>query len=728
MEVLKEEREYLKKVLEEIKKEIEKSNENLESLYSLGKTLSFEDRQRGEHFNVNTKISYVSKKINALTRSIPSPYFGRMDFKAEQDSDYNKFYIGRTGISSEEGDLLVVDWRSPVSSMFYNNSIGNAEYEAPDGKVVGDIKLKRQIIIENSKLKEILDTDIVTNDEILQEYLNVHADEKMKNIVASIQTEQNNIIRKPLNKNLIIQGVAGSGKTSVALHRIAFLLYNIQENIKNENFLLLGPNNYFLDYISSVLPDLEIDPINQKRFLDYALEYVEEKLSIKNISYKPQNEKELNAIKKILRYKNSLKYKNDVQSFMNDYLEGNFIKTGIKMGDFEVFNQEFVKASVLSGVSSKFNFEKAKKRTLMKFKDNIDSIYTLANKKYKKIYTSENVSPEEKKMAIQKSDQLREEIYKKGEKTIKDFYKKLNKKTSEIYKEFINNCDKYITNLSPEELKIFKNVSLSNNGKLNITPEDLSALIFIKSLLTNKKNDYAQIAIDEAQDYGLFQYYVLLLTSPNANFSIYGDLAQSIYPYTNVSDWEIVKKEIFNDDCEILKLNKSYRTTSEITENANTVLNTINLDKANSVERHGKPVMYHEKTKEDSVMIEKINEWLKKGYQSVGIICKNEKEALQLYKILLKSKVNVSYLNEKSDQYAGGIYITTSIASKGLEFDAVIINDASSSVYNPENKDDMHLLYVALTRALHELLIIYKGELCKPLKENYKNYTKRRTK
>lgn len=717
MDIMVEEKKYLDKVLKTMDEQINKFEKELEQLYSLGKSLSFEDRKRGEHFSVNSRADKTSKKIRTLNNSISTPYFGRMDFKSVDDVNYKKYYIGRAGISSENGELLVIDWRSPVSSMYYNNSIGEAEYIAPQGIIQGDINLKRQIIIENSELKEILDTDIVTNDEILQEYLNVHADEKMKNIIASIQQEQNNIIRKPINNNIIVQGVAGSGKTSVALHRIAFLLYNIKENAKSNNFLLLGPNKYFLDYISSVLPELEIEPIEQKRFVDFASEYIEEKISLKNQKYKTENFEEKKMLDKLIRYKNSLEYMKGIEKFMNSYLQGSFINKGIEFDGIEIFDKDFVKETVLSGVITKFNFKRAEKITIARFKDNKDIIYLKLNQRYKDIYLS---SDDEEKVsdAYRKSAELRELIYKKGEKKIKDFYRKLDKKPSEIYNSFIENCEKYLLGLTEEEIRLFKQITVGTKGKVNITQEDLPSLIYINSLITDKKMDYTQIAIDEAQDYGLFQYYVLLKTCPDAKFSIYGDLAQCIYPYTNVSDWNDVKNNIFGDQCEILNLSRSYRTTKEITENANSILDAINLSNADSVERHGNPVEYHKKTKEDTFMIEKIQEWLEKKYQSIGIVCKNEKEALKLYKLFIKNNINVSYLDDKTTNYEGGICITSSRASKGLEFDAVIINDASSDIYDYQNKEDMHLLYVALTRALHELLIMYSNELCEPLKNN----------
>ena len=258
--IFEEEKNYLNLVNNSLKNELEQLKESLDEIAK--RKISFNDAKRGEQFVKADLMRNYIERINRLSSVASSPYFGRMDFKEDGEDETKSIYIGRTSLS-KGNDTLVVDWRSPISSMYYNCSNGKASYEAPIGLIEGNIELKRQIIIENYTLKNILDTDIVTNDEILQEYLNVHADERMKNIIASIQEEQNYIIRQPINKNIIVQGVAGSGKTSVALHRIAYLLYNAKDGMGSDKFLLLGPNNYFLDYISSVLPELETDPIKQ---------------------------------------------------------------------------------------------------------------------------------------------------------------------------------------------------------------------------------------------------------------------------------------------------------------------------------------------------------------------------------------------------------------------------------------------------------------------------------
>lgn len=708
----KEENDYLQKVNEVLKEELAEMKKLLQSVAE--KKVTFDDAKRGEQFVKADLMHNYNERIHRLINVASSPYFGRMDFRQDGNFEAEKIYIGRISLE-KNGKMVVIDWRTPIASMYYNSSSGKAQYDAPQGIVKGNVDLKRQIIIDDYKIKNILDTDIVTNDEILQEYLNVHADEKMKNIIASIQEEQNTIIRKPLDTNIIVQGVAGSGKTSVALHRIAYLLYNAKNTVKNNQFLLLGPNNYFLDYISSVLPELESEPIKQKRYLDFTCDYIEEKLSLSNSEYKPKNKNEQGLFEKVKKLKNSLQYKEAIEMFMNDYLNCSFIDSGIIIDGVEIFDKEFISKALLSGIISNLSFERAKNITINKFNDNKDRIYASLKKKYQAVYMALDASEKEKDEARAKATKLYDLIYKKGEKIIKDYYKKLDMKVSDIYVRYINNCEKYLKNINNDEIEMLKRVSLNNSGKKRLCNEDLPALNYIKYLLSSKETDYKQIAIDEAQDYGLFHYYTLVKTSPQARFSIYGDLAQSISSAANIKDWNEVVNKIFNGNCEILQLDKSYRTTKEITNNANLVLDNLLLSTANSVERHGKEVEYYKVKNSESELRDIITEWINNDYQSIGIICKTEKEALKLYKELIKNKIPVNYLDDAHSKYEGGIYVTTSMASKGLEFDAVVINNASEEIYDSSNSMDMHLLYVALTRALHELKILYTKDITKAL-------------
>lgn len=243
--------------------------------------------------------------------------------------------------------------------------------------------------------------------------------------------------------------------------------------------------------------------------------------------------------------------------------------------------------------------------------------------------------------------------------------------------------------------------------------------MYIGYVKNGKKLKHKQVIIDEAQDYGLFHFDVLKEITNNAIFSIYGDLAQSIYSYRSINSWDEVNEDIFDNKCDILELSKSYRTTIEITENANSVLNYLNLEIANPVIRHGNEVLFLDASKDDNYKIQQITDWINKGYKTIAIICKDDKEVKLMEKKLLDANLDVKSLSLNDKEYNGGLFVLTSSASKGLEFDDVIINDASEKIYSSNSDLDMHLLYVASRRALHELIILYNKELTSVYKNNY---------
>lgn len=713
MNKFEEEQKYLEYTLDCIKKQIQESKDKNVRLMKEGISLSYEDTKRGEHLNIGVMLGFYEDIINKLKKLIPSPYFGRFDFCEKNDDNPTKIYIGKSGVM-KDGSFVVTDWRSPICSLYYDNINGEVEYNSPKGPIKGNLSLKRQINIENSKLIEVLDTDLVTNDDLLTRYLNVNADNKMKTIIESIQKEQNQIIRRPINDNIIVQGVAGSGKTSVALHRIAYLIYNLSKNINANQFLILGPNNYFLNYISSILPELETEPVEQKTLLNLANEYLKEKFVFNgsnNIKSKNQKNYE-----KIEAYKSSLQYEGAINNFMKWYLENGIVTNDFEIDGQIIYTKEEINEMLFSNSSSYPNIEKTCKYFVLKFKNDVDKIYDKLNEKYRNIYIKLPKEDLKRKAAIQKSTELREQVYINGVKLLKNYFKKLEVKPLDLYKVFIASLPNFDTNLSLEEINLLQKETLVNLKKRKISFEDIPALMYINYLLTGNKIKYKHIIIDEAQDYGLFHFDVLKEISKDSIFSIYGDLAQSIYSYRSVDSWESVNKEIFNNNCHLLNLSKSYRTTIEVTNNANKVLEQLKLNTATPVIRHGSEVQFLEYS--DDFKLRQINNWKNLGYKTIAIICKTEKEANQEYFDLTNKGIDVKYITDKDEEYSGGVFVLTSAAAKGLEFDCVIVNNASNNIYLDDSDVDMHLLYVACTRALHEQVILYKNELAKVFNSN----------
>jgi len=396
------------------------------------------------------------------------------------------------------------------------------------------------------------------------------------------------------------------------------------------------------------------------------------------------------------------------------------------MNDFEIdgetiYTKEEIKNILFSTSNQYPNFDKACNYFVYKYKENMPNIYDRINKKYRDIYIKLPKDNPTRKEMIDKSQKLYCLMKDKGTKLIKDYFKKLKIKPLDLYKIFISNLNSEQINLSEQEILMLQKDTLLSLKQKKVSFADLPALIHINYILSGKKIDYKHIVIDEAQDYGMFHFDVIKEIVPdNTTFSIYGDLAQSIYSYRSIDSWEDVNKNIFDETCQILNLNKSYRTTIEITNAANKVLKEMNLDLAIPVIRHGNKIELLNCSKDDSYRINKIKEWISKGYKTIAVICKTDKEAKEVYTDLCNKKINVKYISDKDNQYSGGVFVLTSAATKGLEFDAVIVNNASNQVYSENSDIDMHLLYVACTRALHEEIILYDDQPAKPFENKTK--------
>lgn len=630
------------------------------------------------------------EKIRLMEKSLNKPYFARLDFKRNGESDIEELYIGKVGVIDEKNNNIIIDWRAPVSSMYYDSNIGDASYKAPEGICTGKLLLKRQYEIENKQLKSYQDVDTVSNDELLKPYLEASVDNRLKNIVSTIQHEQNRIIREPVNKNLIIQGVAGSGKTTVALHRIAYLVYNNRENIKPEQYLIIGPNKFFVNYISGVLPDLDVEDVKQLTYDELCSEILQENITLIDEDVKLlksiKNEKELTYQK----IKVSMQFKKALDKYIKEIKESIIPIYGVRINEKEIISNEFIKQIYNS-------FEELDEY------DNIKTRLMRTNLFFEK-YIDENI------------EQYREYSEKELKKALKTYFNKLIPKIPKIYQNFLSNLDKYLE--ISEDIKEQVKINIINSKNKKFEFEDLSSLIYLKAKINgiDEYGKYKQIVIDEAQDYGEFTFFSLKFILKNAAFSIFGDLAQSIYQYRSIENWESVLNNTFRNQGDIQYLLKSYRTTTEIMDSANNITKYIKLNTAKPVIRHGKKVgfiKYKEKNEQISLIKRILEQYKTQNYKTIAIICKNEEEAQELYIKLEMNDIKNITLNDT--EYNGGICIITSYLAKGLEFDGVIISNSGEEEYNSNKMIDMKLLYVAMTRPLHELTILYKNDITKPL-------------
>ena len=717
---LEKEKEKLKTTIEIISKILDYEKIDLENL---------NNKYMGDREELWQMIHRKNVHINNLEIALDKPYFARIDFTFEKDGKEITIYIGKNGII-DNNNIVVTDWRAPISSLYYDAEVGNCSYEAPNGIINGNMSLKRQFEIKSGELQEYFDVDLVSQDNLLQKYLNSNNDTRLKSIVSTIQKEQNSVIRKKLSDNIIIQGVAGSGKTTVALHRIAFLVYNYMKNIQPNQYLVIGPNSVFLKYIQSVLPDLDVDGVEQCTYEGFVKNYIEENININSSDekvFKIISEKKNTDIDK---FKCSMKYQKMLEEFMKLYFYSITSKP-LTLGDFEIVSEELITKTFQNtenGFSNNLNsrIENTIEKLCRYIEENRSEIsHRYSDYAYNLFKTASNEDEENKLRNMFSKD--RAEITKNCRSTIRKYFSKSKMDTTKLYKLFISTISDFDT-YHYEKLDELKKLTMQNIKNNSYDFEDLAALLYIK-LLTNPNKDYKSIkhvVVDEAQDLGEFNFFSIKEALPNATFSIFGDLAQSIYDYRGINNWEEVNKAMFDNKGEIINFNKSYRTTAEIMNVADDVAESIGLNRSDLVIRHGDNVKMTEVEHSKNIpeyIAQKIYEYKQKGYKTIAIISKTDLLSNHINEELQKLGINIPNVTANDDLNDEKFKICTisNQLAKGLEFDAVIINDANGSVYSSYNNLDMKLLYVAITRALHELDIVYAGKITAPLEKYVQN-------
>ena len=708
--------EYEEKRLKEVINKINEQIKNNEQKFSEQEhfIIGFKEGLRGTQFNRQALMSFYATEIAKLKSIISNPYFGRFDF-TDSEGKSQTIYIGKKSITDEKNQAIAYDWRSHICSMYYDYNIGPAEYEVNGNLEKGEITGKRQIIIKNGNLESVSEQDTISDDQILLKYLNESADARLKSIIATIQREQNKIIRSPLKNDYIIAGVAGSGKTTVALHRIAYLLYNEARNINEADFMILGPNKYFLNYISELLPDLDIRNVASSTYEEIAIN--ELKLKTKLESKHTTLENILNGTydKDIVSYKSKIDYLKLIEKFVAAYVISH-LQSDITYEGITLCKKERMINLVLSDLSKNNNSYASKINTMIKnltkeIKEKSDDLNHEVWLKYREEFLSLPKDSPRRKEIIDITENIKKEIKKGCPNTLKEYFKFVKVNPLHLYTAFLENIDE----LTKEEtIHVLKKTSLQRIKKKYIEYSDIAPLLYISYLISgaNEYANYEHLVIDEAQDLSIADYYVLKTMFPKATFDIYGDINQSIYDYTGINDWNMLNKTIFNDKANILELNKSYRTTREISDTSNLVLNTLGRTHSECVARNGKQVNISNLDNTNSMVeiVSELNELLNKNYETIAIICKDEKETTKAYQGLSKLGLKVNLITDKNEEYHGGISILPSYLSKGLEFDAVILYNANEENYGSD-PISQKLLYVVITRAMHELYINYTGKI-----------------
>ena len=627
-------------------------------------------------------------KILLLEKMIKSPYFARIDFKFDDEDEFEKIYIGRSSLRKNSyQEMYVYDWRSPIASVFYRFMTGEAFYDAPCGRVTGELNLKRQYEIKNGKLEYFFDSDVQIVDEFLRQLLSQNTTAKMKAIVETIQHEQDVVIRDMENDLLMVQGVAGSGKTSIALHRAAYLMYQgLQTKLSANNIMIISPNSIFEQYISNVLPELGEDNVISSVFEDI--------LSALLIGRKIQSRNDFlenlivnSKYKEISR--NSIEFK--TSSFFREILDQFLIDIPRQWIEFEdvyyegkcVVSRQILKDKILGRTETPLGIK------LEQLEDYIlEQIFGTGKGRGHK---------EEKNL-------IKQEIQKFIKIDIVELYKILFSNEAYFYSLLQN------SNLS-QGIKSIWEYTRENLEADRLYYDDAIAIayLYLKIYGTNKYKNIKQVVIDEAQDYYPLQYEIFNLLFSNAKFTILGDMKQTLAKKEDISFYEQIQKILNKKKSSLIMLDKSFRCTNEI---LNFSLKFIEQSsQIKSFNRNGdSPKVYIADNSEIFIdeIVKEIKLCQEKGFQSICLICKTEKNSIYLFN-KIKHKLDIQLIKNGSVSDLQGVFILPVYMSKGLEFDAVLICDADSQNYHDE--DDKNLLYVACTRALHKLSLFCENEV-----------------
>ncbi len=672
-----EEREYLEEIKEKLQLALRRVDDAV-------KQFSTELRQNKQYIYENqsgmddadmvaagqsiNRMAFTGESAVARKRKLfklkESPYFGRIDFVTGDEK--TQVYIGIYTFSDEtQRANLIYDWRAPISSMFYDFELGEAWYQTPSGKISGEVILKRQYKIREGRMEFMIENAVNIHDEVLQKELSKSSDDKMKNIVATIQRDQNAVIRNETSPVMIIQGVAGSGKTSIALHRIAFLLYRFRETIASKDILILSPNKVFADYISNVLPELGEEHIPEMGMEELAMDLLEGKYTFQTFFQQVSVllEQHDAAFIERIKFKSSFEFLSLLNRYMI-HVENNY---------FAPAADEIRVAGIV--VPWPFIVERLKayhripilKRFPEVVKDVLQHVRSNTNRK----------------LTGREKAQIWE--------TIPRMFKLGN--VFDLYKDFYEWMGKK---------ELFR---MGAGGMLEYA--DVFPLIYCKIRLEGIKtyDDVKHLLIDEMQDYTPVQYAVVSRLF-HCKKTILGDVSQTVNPYS-ASSAEVIQ-EVFPQG-DTVKLFRSYRSTFEITAFAQNISRNPNLV---AMERHGEqPVVqgFNGNVEEADAIKKLVERYRASGYQSLGIICKTLEQAESLYAELKSPGINL--LTPESTSFTNGIIITTAHLAKGLEFDEVIIPFASARNYQTDV--DRSMLYIACTRAMHVLTLTYSRERTK---------------
>jgi DNA helicase-2/ATP-dependent DNA helicase PcrA len=721
----------LEKTLAEIKQQLAisegncvvKQSELKETLLNYWENCGSDEAQLVETANRQRALSSLTHSTpRKLKRMLNSPYFGRIDFIEEDGSlvpQEEPIYIGiSTLMNDETGEFLIYDWRAPISSMFYDCGLGKASYHCSVGTIKGSITLKRQYKITNSCMRYMFDADLKIDDEVLQEILGKSVDDKMHTIINSIQREQNQIIRDASHRALFVEGPAGSGKTSVALHRIAFLLYRDRNILNEKNVLILSPNHLFSDYISNVLPEMGEENVLQKTFHDCVSESInqlpirlEARTSHLEIVLSNRNGHEQDLHADNIRFKSSRNFEQIIEeyiywmqtSLVDDYPE-------IEFRGQIIFSKAEWKHYYLGNLAS------------MPVMIRLEKIKQVLEGRIRPLFHT--IRKEKEAEIMERGEEVDENAIKAlariaAREEFSLLYDKIDKLTklvplSEYRRLFKGNwliARSTAKTDFPKAWQAIQKQTLSFINKGLLPYEDSAPFIYFQGALQGFpiNRDIKHLIIDEAQDYTRMQFKILVTLFPNSTWTVVGDPAQAVHPFLNTASFNDMSEIIGTEKSTAFRLTRSYRSTKQIQAFCQALFSY--KTEVESVNRSGSlPSVTRIEKIPDLIptLIDTIENIHKEGWHSIAIICKNTYQAKNIFSEL-KSQIDLTLVIDEDDTFHQGIIVIPSYLAKGLEFDAVLVINADTVNYSHE--EERHVLYTICTRTLHHLSLFYFGSL-----------------
>ncbi|MCM1124096.1 MAG: DUF4968 domain-containing protein [Eubacterium sp.] len=657
--------------------------------------------------NTVTMHEHMKRALVRNEKALNKPYFGRIIFHDEALDKEESLYIGKGGISKDATHWMVVDWRAPVANAYYENGLGKCSYEAPGGvQMKINLECKRTYEIETGKLLDYFDSEVVANDDLLTKYLAKNKQAVLNEIVATIQKEQNDIIRKSPYHNMIVQGVAGSGKTTVAMHRISYILYNYEERFKPEDFYIVGSNRILLNYITGVLPDLDVYGVRQmtmeQLFTRLLYEdWDDKKYRIKSTDGRKESVKGSSVwFQDLEAYCAKLEY-NRI-SCKSVYLNPKQFVEGIRDGKIGVFDESDGKVTDTGGLVCLIEGDAVERYIRQNETVSIQSKINMLNSRLRGKIKEEFLGKFMKYTEAERKAILKAYRGYYGGRTWKQ-------PVFELYQDFLSKqMEKgYHVSIPDEEFDVY----------------DLAALAYLYKRVkeTETISEAHHIVIDEAQDFGMMAYHALKFCIYRCTYTVMGDVSQNIHFGYGLNDWEELKKLLLNDPMDSFGiLKKSYRNTVEISDFATNILRhgQFSTYPVEPIIRHGVPVRVQQFADRET-MIRTAADICKRwqaggsgqnsGLDTIAVVCRDQTEAAKATKALSRY-VDVVESDPEKTEFGNGIMVLPVEYTKGLEFDAVLILNPTREKY-PTDDGHAKLLYVAATRALHELCVLHTGSL-----------------